>query len=36
MLPFPEEYKIGNVYSMIVFGLDIRGVRVRLPGGRTP
>lgn len=23
MLPFPEEYKIGNVYSMIVFGLDI-------------
>lgn len=23
VLPFPEEYKIGNVYSMIVFGLDI-------------
>ena len=22
-LPFPEEYKIGDVYSMIVFGLDI-------------
>ncbi len=23
VLPFPEEYKIGNVYSMIVFGLKI-------------
>lgn len=23
VLPFPEHYKIGNVYSMIVFGLDI-------------
>ena len=23
VLPFPEEYKIGDVYSMIVFGLDI-------------
>ena len=23
VLPFPEEYKIGNVYSMIVFGLNI-------------
>lgn len=23
ILPFPEEYKIGDVYSMIVFGLDI-------------
>ena len=22
-LPFPEEYKIGDVYSMIVFNLDI-------------
>lgn len=22
-IPFPENYKIGNVYSMIVFGLDI-------------
>ena len=22
-LPFPDEYKIGDVYSMIVFGLDI-------------
>ncbi|MDO4174696.1 MAG: alpha-amylase family glycosyl hydrolase, partial [Eubacteriales bacterium] len=23
VLPFPDEYRIGNVYSMIVFGLDI-------------
>ena len=23
VLPFPEEYRVGNVYSMIVFGLDI-------------
>lgn len=23
VLPFPEEYKIGDVYSMIVFNLDI-------------
>ncbi len=23
VLPFPEEYRIGDVYSMIVFGLDI-------------
>ncbi len=23
-LPFPESYRIGNTYSMIVFGLDIR------------
>ncbi len=23
VLPFPEEYRIGNVYSMIVFGLEI-------------
>lgn len=23
VLPFPEEYKIGDVYSMIVFGLEI-------------
>jgi len=23
VLPFPDEYKIGDVYSMIVFGLDI-------------
>lgn len=23
VLPFPKEYKIGDVYSMIVFGLDI-------------
>ena len=22
ILPFPEQYKIGDVYSMIVFGLD--------------
>lgn len=22
-IPFPEEYKLGNVYSMMVFGLDI-------------
>jgi len=24
VLPFPEAYKIGDVYSMIVYGLDIR------------
>lgn len=23
VLPFPDEYRVGNVYSMIVFGLDI-------------
>ncbi len=23
VLPFPEEYKIGDVYAMIVFGLDV-------------
>lgn len=23
MIPFPDEYKIGDVYSMIVFDLDI-------------
>ena len=23
VLPFPDDYRIGNVYSMIVFGLDI-------------
>ena len=23
VLPFPEDYRVGNVYSMIVFGLDI-------------
>lgn len=23
VLPFPEHYRIGNVYSMVVFGLDI-------------
>ena len=23
IIPFPEQYKIGNVYSMIVFGLNI-------------
>jgi glycogen operon protein len=23
IIPFPEKYKIGNVYAMIVFGLDI-------------
>ena len=22
-IPFPQQYKIGNTYSMIVFGLDI-------------
>lgn len=25
-IPFPENYRIGNVYSMIVFGLDIRKI----------
>lgn len=24
VLPFPESYKIGDVYSMIVYGLNIR------------
>ena len=23
MLPFPEQFRIGNTWSMIVFGLDI-------------
>lgn len=26
VLPFPEEYKIGDVYSMIVFDLDIENI----------
>lgn len=26
VLPFPEEYRIGDVYSMIVFGLDISDI----------
>lgn len=26
VLPFPEHYKIGNCYSMIVFGLEIYGL----------
>ena len=24
VLPFPEEFRIGDVYSMIVYGLDIK------------
>ena len=26
LIPFPETYKIGKVYSMIVFGLDIENL----------
>ena len=26
VLPFPEQYRIGDVYSMIVFGLDIKEI----------
>lgn len=38
ILPFPEHYKIGKVYSMIVFGLDIEEFEYayRLDGPNDP
>lgn len=38
VLPFPEEYKIGDVYSMIVFGLDIEEIEYayRVAGPNQP
>lgn len=38
ILPFPEHYKIGNVYSMIVFKLDIKEFEYayRLDGPNEP
>lgn len=38
VLPFPEEYKIGDVYSMIVFGLDIEEIEYayRVDGPNQP
>ena len=37
-LPFPDEYKIGDVYSMIVFGLDIEDFEYayRIEGPHLP
>ncbi len=38
VLPFPEEYKVGDVYAMIVFGLDINNVEYayRISGPYEP
>jgi len=38
VLPFPEHYKVGNVYSMIVFGLDVFEIEYayRLDGPYDP
>lgn len=38
VLPFPESYKIGDVYSMIVFGLNIREFEYayRIDGPHAP
>lgn len=38
ILPFPEEYKIGDVYSMIVFGLDVEEFEYgyRIDGPNVP
>jgi glycogen operon protein len=38
VLPFPEHYKVGNVYSMIVFGLNIQEFEYayRLDGPNDP
>lgn len=38
VLPFPEEYRIGDVYSMIVYGLDIKTIEYayRIDGPYEP
>ena len=38
VLPFPEQYRIGDVYSMIVFGLDIKEIEYayRIDGPYDP
>lgn len=38
ILPFPEHYRIGNVYSMIVFGVNIEGLEYayRMDGPYDP
>ena len=38
VLPFPENYRIGNCYSMIVFGLDIEDLEYayRMDGPYNP
>lgn len=38
ILPFPKEYKIGDVYSMIVFGLDVEEFEYgyRIDGPNVP
>lgn len=38
ILPFPEEYKIGDVYSMIVFGMDVEEFEYgyRIDGPNVP
>ncbi len=33
-IPFPDEFRIGNVWAMTVFGLDYERPGVRLPHGR--
>ena len=37
-IPFPEEYRIGNVYSMMVFGLNIETIEYgyRFDGPYSP
>ena len=34
-IPFPEEFRIGNVFCMMVFGLSLEQFGVRLPHGRA-
>ena len=38
IIPFPEHYRIGNCYSMIVFGVDIEGLEYayRMDGPYDP
>ena len=33
-IPFPDEFRIGNVFAMIVFGLDYENTEYGYPHGR--
>src|SRR5262245_38571865 len=33
-IPFLERFRIGSVFAMIIFDLELRGDRIRLPHGR--
>jgi isoamylase len=37
-IPFPEEFRVGNVYTMIVFGLDAENIEYgfRMDGPCSP